>query len=145
MNFIVVISLVIATILLAIVFEKIFQSPSLVAITTLGIFLIIFSILIFTSVITDISVGLIILILLTLIAFITAVIYKFFICICERFLRRCCNTCPNNSENIDDYSNNRNNDELIETTGNTEAIELRSNVAQNNRIKNIRTNRYRRF
>ena len=76
MNLLIFFALPLATVLLAIVFEKILKCPILVAITFFSIYLIILFSLFATGVITDLALGLIAVIIYTIIAFIIAWIIK---------------------------------------------------------------------
>ena len=72
MNLLIFFALPLATILLAIVFQKVLRCPILVAITFFAIYLIILFALFAAGVITDLAEGLIAVIIYTIIAFITA-------------------------------------------------------------------------
>lgn len=104
-------ALPLATILLAIVLEKILHCPILVTITFFAIYLIILFALFATGVITDLAVGLIAIIIYTIIAFITASIVRIIKVICERCFNHCerCsigrNCCCRCWENNDETSN----------------------------------------
>lgn len=103
----VIFAILLATILLSIVLERVLHSPFLVAITFFSIYLIILAILFAIGVITDLAIGLIAIIVFTIVAFITAVIVRFIRCICRRFLGDCCNICPGNSRSDNDRRENR--------------------------------------
>lgn len=72
MNLLIFFALPLATILLAIVFQKVLKSPILVAITFFAIYLIILFALYASGVITNLAEGLIAVIIYTIIAFLTA-------------------------------------------------------------------------
>ncbi len=100
MNLLIFFAIPFATILLAIVLEKILDNPILVAITFFGIYLIIAFALFAFGVITDLATALIAIIIYTIIAFITAYIVRLIRCICDRFFDGCkCGFCSNNSAN----------------------------------------------
>ena len=100
MNLLIFFALPIATILLAIVLERVLRSPILVAITFFSIYLIVLFTLFATGVVTDLATLLIALIVYTFLAYITAVILRFIRCICQRYLRPCCSICPNSEEAV---------------------------------------------
>ena len=100
MNFLIFFAIFIATILLSIVLERVINSPILVGIVFLGIYLIIVTALFAFGVITDFSLALLIVTVYAIIAFITAYIARFIRCLCQRFLGECCSECPRN-ENDD--------------------------------------------
>ena len=108
MNLLIFFALPIATILLAIVLERVLQSPILVAITFFSIYLIVLFTLFATGVVTDLATLLIALIVYTFLAYITAVILRFIRCICQRYLRPCCSICPNSEEAVGDVIDNGN-------------------------------------
>lgn len=100
MNLLIFFAIPFATILLAIVLEKILDNPILVAITFFGVYLIIIFALFAFGVITDLASALIAIIIYTIIAFITAYIVRLIKCICDRFFDGCkCGFCSNNSTN----------------------------------------------
>ena len=99
-------ALPIATVLLAIVLERVLRSPILVAITFFSIYLIVLFALFAAGLVTDLATLLIALLVYTLIAYITAVIVKFIRCICRRFLRPCCSICPDRDEIVEDITDN---------------------------------------
>lgn len=84
-------ALPLATILLAIVLEKLFHCPILVAITFFAIYLIILFALFATGIINHLGAGLVAIIIYTILAFITAFIVKLIRIIRER--------CFNNNDN----------------------------------------------
>ena len=102
MNLLIFFALPIATILLAIVLERVLRSPILVAITFFSIYLIVLFVLFATGVVTDLATLLIALIVYTFLAYITAVIVRFIRCICQRYLRPCYSICPNSEEAVGD-------------------------------------------
>lgn len=95
MNLFLIFAFVLATILLAIVLERVLSSPTLIAISFFAIYLLSLAILFATGVITNLAVGIIAVIILSIIAFVTAVLARFIRCICRRFLGDCCKICPN--------------------------------------------------
>lgn len=118
MNLLVFFALPLATILLAIVLEKILKCPILVAITFFSIYLIALFILFAIGVITNLANGLIAVIIYTIIAFITAWIVRLIKFIIERLLncndndrrniertRRCCCCCNNNDDDCREDNN----------------------------------------
>lgn len=110
MNLFLIFAFVLATILLAIVLERVLNSPTLIAITFFAVYLLTLAILFATGVITNLALGIIAVIILTIIAFITAVIARFIRCICRRFLGDCCNLCPGEdvAGDADENQNNSN-------------------------------------
>lgn len=88
MNLLIFFVLPLATILLAIVLEKILRSPILVAITFFAIYLLI---LFLGNITTDLATGLIAIIVYSILAFLTAYISRILKCICMRLinLRNC--------------------------------------------------------
>ena len=108
MNLLIFFALPIATILLAIVLERVLRSPILVAITFFSIYLIVLFVLFATGAVTDLATLLIALIVYTFLAYITAVIVRFIRCICQRYLRPCCSICPNSEEDVGDVIDNEN-------------------------------------
>ena len=102
MIFFVIFAIILATILLTIVLERVLHSNILVGLTFFAIYLVVLAILYGVGTVTDFSIGLLIVIGLAVIAFITSVITRFIRCICRRLLGDCCNTCPrrNFSQNI---------------------------------------------
>ena len=106
MDLLIFFALPIATILLAIVLERVLRSPILVAITFFALYLIILFALFATEVVTDLATLLIALIVLTFIAYITAVIVRFIRCICRNYLKPCCSICPDRDEIVEDITDN---------------------------------------
>ncbi len=102
MNLLVFIALPIAAILLAVVFEKAFNSPILATITIFAIYLILLFVLLEAGILLETSTALIALVVYTILAFVTAVVVRFIRCICKRFLRPCCSLCPNNDNVVGD-------------------------------------------
>ena len=133
MNLLIFFALPIATILLAIVLERVLGSPILVAITFFAFYLIILFALFATEVITDLATLLIALIVLTLLAYITAVIVKFIRCICRNFLKQCCSICPDRDEIVEDITDNNNDNNCccnkLQTAN--EGIALSGNIIPN--------------
>ena len=84
MNLLIFFALPLATILLAIVFQKVLKCPILVAITFFAIYLIILFALYAAGVITNLAEGLIAVIIYTIIAFLTAWIVRLIKIIKER-------------------------------------------------------------
>ncbi len=84
MNLLIFFALPLATILLAIVFQKVLKCPILVAITFFAIYLIILFALYATGVITNLAEGIIAVIIYTIIAFLTAWIVRLINIIKER-------------------------------------------------------------
>ncbi len=100
MNLLIFFAIPFATILLAIVLEKILDNPILVAITFFGVYLIIIFALFAFGVIMDLATALIAIIIYTIIAFITAYIVRLIRCICDKFFDGCkCGFCSNHSTN----------------------------------------------
>ena len=91
MNLLIFFALPLATVLLAIVFQKVLKSPILVTITFFAIYLIILFALYAAGVITDLAEGLIAVIIYTIIAFITAWLVRLTKIIKERLFN-----CDNN-------------------------------------------------
>jgi len=109
-NLLIFFAIPVATIILAIVLQKILQSPLLVAATFFAIFLVI------TFAAFDES-FLVFAILYTLLAFITAIIVRFICCLINNSNNPCINNgvihnsgiCANNSVNDDENDNNSGN------------------------------------
>ena len=120
MDLLIFFALPIATVLLAIVLERVLRSPILVAITFFALYLIILFTLFATEVITDLATLLIALIVLTFIAYITAVIVRFIRCICRNFLKPCCSICPDRDEDVGDIIDNNNE---CECNGNSNSLQ----------------------
>ena len=91
MNLLIFFALPLATILLAIVFQKVLRCPILVAITFFAIYLIILFALYAAGVITNLAEGLIAVIIYTIIAFITAWLVRL-----VKLIRECLSNCGNN-------------------------------------------------
>lgn len=112
MNLLIFFALPLATVLLAIVFEKILKCPILVAITFFSIYLIILFSLFATGVITDLALGLIAVIIYTIIAFIIAWIIKVLQNIRNKLFNENTSSrtrnasCQSSSENDNQVSNN---------------------------------------
>lgn len=143
MIFLVLFAIFVATVLLAIVLERVLHSPGLVAITIFAIYLLILTILFAVGVISDFAIGLIIVIFFAVIAFITAWIVRFIRCICRRFLGDCCSNCPrrnsrrrNDSDNDDEGSSNDENN----SNGNLLTISCRCNNGNTQDILSINSN-----
>ena len=135
MNLLIFFALPIATILLAIVLERVIHSPILVAITFFALYLIVLFALFATGVVTDLATLLIALIVFTFLAYITALIVKFVRCICRNFLKPCCSICPDRDEIVGDITDN-NNDNNCLCDNNTlqtanEGIALSGNIIPN--------------
>ena len=154
MNLLIFFALPVATILLAIVLERILHSPFLVAITFFSIYLIILFILFATGVVTDLSTYLIAIIVYTVLAFITAVIVRFIRCICRRFLGDCCSICPRNNSDVEGIADTNclcgGNNENVEENNNNNCNEnnrfvVDGNVIPNNNRTGRVFGRYRRF
>ena len=153
MNLLIFFALPIATILLAIVLESRLRSPILVAITFFSIYLVILFVLFATGIVTDLAILLIALIVYSFLAYITAVIYRFIKCVCQRYLKDCCSMCPGRDETIDDIivDNNNNNEyscnsNNLQTTN--EGIAFSTDIIQNqnNNSRNRAMRRcYRRY
>ena len=107
MNFLIILAIIVATVLLAIVLERVFTSPILVTITIFAIYLIILAILSIIGSITELPIAILIVTLLAIGAYITAVIVRFIRCICNRFLGKCCTMCPNEQEDDLDLALNK--------------------------------------
>ena len=101
MSLLIFFALPLATILLAIVLQKVLHRPILVAITFFAIYLIVLFVLFAEEFIVDLGAGLIAIIVYTILAFITAYIVKLIRAICERFFnnRDSCNCWNNHREN----------------------------------------------
>ena len=135
MDLLIFFALPIATVLLAIVLERVIHSPILVAITFFAIYLIVLFALFDTEVVTDLATLLIALIVFTFLAYITALIVKFVRCICRNFLKPCCSICPDKDEIVGDIADN-NNDNNCLCDNNTlqtvnEGIALSGNIIPN--------------
>jgi len=135
MNLLIFFALPIATVLLAVVLERILRSPILVAITFFALYLIVLFALFATGVVTDLATLLIALIVFTFLAYITALIVKFVRCICRNFLKPCCSICPDKDEIVGDITDN-NNDNNCLCDNNTlqtvnEGIALSGNIIPN--------------
>ena len=134
MDLLIFFALPIATILLAIVLERVLRSPILVAITFFALYLIILFALFATEVVTDLATLLIALIVLTFIAYITAVIVKFIRCICRNFLKPCCSICPDRDEIVEDITDNNDGNCCCENNNlqtSNEGIALSGNIIPN--------------
>ena len=106
MNFLIFFSIFVATILLSIVLERELNSPILVAIVFLGIYLLIIAALFAFSVITDFPLAILLVIVYAIIAFVSAYLTRFVRCICERYLGSCCTECPDSdNDNLDQAFN----------------------------------------
>ena len=134
MNLLIFFALPIATVLLAIVLERVLRSPILVAITFFAIYLIVLFALFAAGVVTDLTTLMIGLLVYTFLAYITAVIVKFIRCICQRFLKPCCTMCPDGNEIVEDITDNNNENICCENnqlqTAN-EGIALSGNIIPN--------------
>ena len=132
MDLLIFLAFPIATILLAIVLEKVLRSPVLVAVIFFAIYLIVLFSLFATGAIIDLATLLIALIIFTFLAYITAVIVRFIRCICQNFLKPCCSICP--ERDVDDIIDNNDNDCNCNTnnlqTAN-EGITLSGNIIPN--------------
>ena len=102
MNLLIFFALPLATILLAIVFQKVLKCPILVAITFFAIYLIILFALYAAGVITNLAEGLIAVIIYTIIAFLTAWIVRLIKIIKERLFN-----CDENEGRSGGRSGNR--------------------------------------
>ena len=134
MDLLIFFALPIATVLLAIVLERVLRSPILVAITFFALYLIILFALFATEVVTDLATLLIALIVLTFIAYITAVIVKFIRCICRNFLKPCCSICPDRDEIVEDITDNNDGNCCCENNNlqtSNEGIALSGNIIPN--------------
>ena len=134
MDLLIFFALPIATVLLAIVLERVLRSPILVAITFFAFYLIILFALFATEVITDLATLLIALIVLTFIAYITAVIVRFIRCICRNFLKPCCSICPDRDEIVEDITDNNDGNCCCENNNlqtSNEGIALSGNIIPN--------------
>ena len=97
-NLLVFFALPIATILLAIVLQKILRSPVLVAITFFAIYLIVA----FAAFSDNLAEALVATIIYTILAYITAVLTRFFTILCKKLqnnLNCCCHENDNNNDN----------------------------------------------
>ena len=135
MDLLIFFALPIATVLLAVVLERVLRSPILVAITFFALYLIVLFALFATEVVTDLATLLIALIVFTFLAYITALIVKFIRCICRNFLKPCCSICPDRDEIVGDITDN-NNDNNCLCDNNTlqtanEGIALSGNIIPN--------------
>ena len=136
MELLIFFALPIATVLLAIVLERVLRSPILVAITFFALYLIVLFALFATGIITDLATLLIALIVLTFLAYITTFIARFIRCICQRFLRPCCSICPDRDEIVGDITDNNNNEKNCSCDNNNlqianEGIALSGNIIPN--------------
>ena len=133
MNLLIFFALPIATVLLAIVLERVIHSPILVAITFFALYLIVLFALFATEVVTDLATLLIALIVFTFLAYITALIVKFVRCICRNFLKPCCSICPDRDEIVEDITDNNNDNNCscnkLQTAN--EGIALSGNIIPN--------------
>ena len=148
MDLLIFFAIPIATILLAIVFERLLKSPILVAITFFAIYLIVLFALFAAGIFTDLSTVLIGLIAYTILAYITAVLVKFIRCICQKFLKPCCSLCPEIDEDVDNTTDNecyRNSSMLQSENENMDYSENTiSNQNNSGRLGMVRRN-YRRY
>ena len=148
MNLLIFFAIPIATILLAIVFERLLKSPILVAITFFSIYLVVLFALFAAGVVTDLSTLLIGLIVYTILAYITAVLARFIRCICQKFLKPCCSLCPEIDEDVDNTTDNEcyRNSSMLQSEN--ENMDYSENIIpnQNNsgRLGMVRRN-YRRY
>ena len=110
MDLLIFLALPIATILLAIVLERVLRSPILVAVTFFAIYLIVLFSLLAIGAIADLATVLIALIVFTFLAYITAIIVRFTRCICRKFLKPCCSICPERDEDVGNIIDNNDND-----------------------------------
>ncbi len=149
MNLLIFFAIPFATILLAIVLEKILDNPILVAITFFGIYLIIAFALFAFEVITDLATALIAIIIYTIIAFITAYIVRLIKCICDRFFDGCkCGFCSNNSANDDNIVQPINNNPVLgvsdtnnsNNNGNLLRISCRCNNGNSQELLSVNSN-----
>ena len=134
MDLLIFFALPIATVLLAIVLERVLRSPILVAITFFALYLIILFALFATEVVTDLATLLIALIVLTFIAYITAVIVRFIRCICRNYLKPCCSICPDRDEIVEDITDNNDGNCCCENNNlqtSNEGIALSGNIIPN--------------
>lgn len=135
MNILIIIAFLVATVLLSIVLEKLFSSPTLVSTTIFAIFLIVLTILYAVGVVTDFSDGLIIVIIFTAIAFLTARIFRFGKCMCKSVFRDCCTDCNRYSieNNISDETNSAQDENLL-------TVSCKCNNGNNQDILSINSN-----
>ena len=134
MDLLIFLALPIATVLLAIVLERVLRSPILVAVTFFALYLIVLFALFATGAITDLATVLIALIVFTFLAYITAIIVRFIRCICQKFLKPCCSICPERNEdvgNIIDNNDNECNGNLNNLPTANEGIALSGNIIPN--------------
>ena len=134
MDLLIFFALPIATVLLAVVLERVLRSPILVAITFFALYLIILFALFATEVVTDLATLLIALIVLTFIAYITAVIVRFIRCICRNYLKPCCSICPDRDEIVEDITDNNDGNCCCENNNlqtSNEGIALSGNIIPN--------------
>ena len=136
MDLLIFFALPIATVLLAVVLERVLRSPILVAITFFALYLIILFALFATGVVTDLATLLIALIVFTFLAYITAAIVRFIRCICRKFLKPCCSICPERNEDVGDIIDNNNDDNECNCNSNSlptanEGIALSGNIIPN--------------
>ena len=139
MTFLILFSVFISTVFLAIVLERILQSPVLTAITIFSVYLIILTILFIAGIFTDFPILLLYAIVFAIIAFITAVIARFIRCICKKLLQECCGSCPRRTENTEDISET-NTSSGQETNGNLLTISCRCNNGNSRDILSINSN-----
>ena len=126
MNLFVFFAIPLATILIAIVLEKILDSPVLVAMTIFAIGLIGVFGLVQLGIITDLGAALALLIVYTLLAFITAYIVRLLRMIMRKLCICCRNNCRNeNLQTINCRCNttNNNTDDLLTTIDNNNVLE----------------------
>lgn len=121
-------ALPIATIILAIVLEKLLRCPILTAATFFAIYLIV------AFAAFDAS-FLIFVIAYTIIAYITALIAEFFFCRCKRRCMQCMMSCNNNNNNNNEVQLSN---ESIQSIGNTVA-NIVNNANNNCNCNNIAT------
>ena len=136
MDLLIFFALPIATVLLAVVLERVLRSPILVAITFFALYLIVLFALFATGVVTDLATLLIALIVFTFLAYITAAIVRFIRCICRKFLKPCCSICPDRDEDVEDIIDNNNDDNDCNCNSNSlqpanEGIALSGNIIPN--------------
>ena len=134
MDLLIFLALPIATVLLAIVLERVLRSPILVAVTFFALYLIVLFALFATGAITDLATVLIALIVFTFLAYITAIIVRFIRCICRKFLKPCCSICPERNEDVGNIIDNNENDcngNLNNLPTATEGIALSGNIIPN--------------
>lgn len=116
-----------ATVLITIVLQKLLKSPILVAILAFAVYLI----LAFTAFTTEFLINALI---YTIIAFVTAFIFKAICCLRRRFDFEDCNSdiCDNNNENLrEDISTLNNSIELLENNIDN-LTDILSSLANNN-------------